>query len=216
MSQNWIINIKETIKPKTSNFKNGQFDLKWESIAAKSCDYNKKIASVKDVLAETYTEMELEFAKKYPNEVPSQMFLKSLTPLFQNENVDWNKAKSELKNTFISFFETTDFAMFSQENDIHIFVEAKQESKTIGIIQFTISDKMKYGEVKAGLFSYGENIELGKALMNSIFILVPEVSQIFLDTRSTNIKLIENYTSWGFKETESTAKYWTNMEYTKK
>ena len=56
--------------------------LEWESVDPVSPRLNEKIKEVRDILVETYTQIELQFTQQCPESVPNEFFLKSLAPLF--------------------------------------------------------------------------------------------------------------------------------------
>ena len=172
------------------------------------------------MLSHTYTQMELEFARLYPEEVPNQHFLKAVAEFFVHDetNIDWAQVEYQLYNNFKMFFDYTDFAQFSQPDDMYLFIEAKDEKTGIhlGFIQFLISNEFEFGHVRACYFCMDpawENRGIEKALMASIFKIAPNTTRIFLHTRSTNQKHIREFESWGFSEFAEGIPGWPDFEY---
>ncbi len=218
----WLTHIQKT------TFYHGSFTaqdtsgttitLEWERIDGQSAKLTQKVKSFAEIFAHTYTKQEIEFARKHPERVVHEHFLKVLEPLFKNGNdkVDWKQAEEQLLALFRQVFTTTDFAQFSGSDDIHLFVIAKEKEIPLGIIQFLITPEYAYGTIKAGYFGIeatAHNRELEKELMGSIFKILPETQRIFLHTRSTHKKALSMYQSWGFKEVQGPLPYWTDLEY---
>ncbi len=193
--------------------------IEWQLIEGKSPLLNHAIKEAKAILIKTYAEAELEFAKAFPQSVPKEMFLKPLAPLFERglEHVDWLAAHDKIKTVLEQFFDQTDFANFSGDNDLTIIVEAK-DAKTkvlLGIIQFMITPSYEHGSIRVGLFGVkeGEKINVEKLLMSSIFTLIPSTKRLFLHVRRTNQSAIHTYISWGFYEFEGPLPHWIDLQY---
>ena len=192
--------------------------LRWETIDGQNPEVTGKIRQVSDILIETYTQQELAFARKHPEAVKDEHFLKSLATLFESSTIDWRLAESEIRKIFQQFFTTTDFGKFSKPGESHIFVTAidKATGKTLGVIQFIKSPDFQAGSIKAGMFGIDENVQdqgLQEILMSSILKLMPDVQKIFVHVRSTNEKTLALYQSWGFIPMAEQQGYWMNMEY---
>lgn len=80
--------------------------LGWEKVDRQSPRLNQIIQELSAILAHTYTSMELEFAREYPDQVPTEFFLKSLAPFFEKgiASVDWVLAKTTLHTNLLKFF----------------------------------------------------------------------------------------------------------------
>lgn len=222
----WITKYKKTI-PSQGIFSiqdnhGTSLVLEWETIQGKSPRLASKVKELHDILAEIYTPQEIEFAKKFPDLVPQEYFLKILAPLFQGENeVNWQDAELQLKTFFDKFFTTTDFTQFSGKDDLSIFVVAKKPKteRILGIIQFMITSDYQEGEVKVAYFgvtSKSKNSGLEKLLMSSIFKLIPRTQRIFMHTRCTNERAIKLYKSWGFTQFPGPLPHWIDLEYVTK
>lgn len=209
--------------PKTGSFsckdtQGNQILFQWDSIDGKSPELTQKIRQVSPLLINAYTQQELQFARKYPEAIPTEHFLKSLAPLFEKgaEAVDWHVVKEQITAIFNNFFTTTDFAQFSAEGEQHIFVVAKDATTdaTLGVIQFLSNHAYSQGSIKAGMFGLAPDAQgrgLDKILMASIFKLKPDVTRIFVHTRATNENELVAYEAWGFAH--EFKGHWVNSEY---
>jgi len=165
--------------------------------------------------------MELQFARKHPELVAQEHFLKPLAPLFCDgiKKIDWNLAEKQLKTILKKLFTESDFSKFSGAGDVHLFVVAKNKKteSPLGLIQFLITPDYEHGTVKAayyGVLSTEHGRAIEKLLMSAIFKLLPIViKRIFLHTRTTNEKAIKLYYSWGFSKFPGELTNWTNVEY---
>lgn len=224
-SSTWLAYIQSTLKSEVGTYitkdnQNKSIILAWQMINPTSPQLSQKIQSVKNILVDGYTHMELEFARVHPEAIAQEMFLKQLAPLFSEgvEQVNWQKAQSQLKATFEQFFAATDFGMFAQPGEMQIFVTAKYQDtgKECGVIQCIITPEYAYGTVKAAFFlvdadKHGLGIE--QLLMSTIFKLLPSVTRIFLHTRISNEQAIKLYSSWGFVQHAGPLPYWIDLEY---
>lgn len=192
--------------------------LQWQIIDGKSEQLTQSIKKVSDILIQTYTQQELEFARKHPEAVKDEHFLKSLASLFVGSTIDWNIVESRIKDIFTQFFTTTDFAQFSKKDEKHIFVTVvdKSTGKIIGFIQFISGPEYSVGSIKAGMFgviSATHDHGLQELLMCSIFKIVPEIQRMFIHVRATNKKALALYHEWGFVPMGDQQGYWMNLEY---
>lgn len=200
------------------NIQNNSITLQWEKIDGKSAQLTQQILQVSNLLIQTYTQQELEFAHKHPEQVKNEHFLKPLASLFESKQIDWKSVESHIKEIFQQFFTRTDFAQFSQAGEYHYFVTAidKRSGKTLGFIQFIQSPEYPTGTIKAGMFGIAfeaQDLGLEQILMSSIFKIVPDTQKIRVHVRSTNTKALNLYQSWGFIPMEHQESYWVNLEY---
>lgn len=192
--------------------------LQWNKIEGKSPELTQQIRDVKEILIETYTQQELEFAHKHPDAVKNEYFLKPLAPLFEKETIDWDIVESQVRAIFHQFFTTTDFAQFCKDDEKQILVKAFDQApgKMLGFIQFISSSDYPTDSIKAGMFGVATDAKdrgLYELLMTVIFKLVPSVQRIFIHVRSTNEKGLSLYKSWGFIPMVEAQGYWVNLEY---
>ena len=131
---------------------NNSIILEWESIQGPE-GLNQKIKSLTDLLIPTYVDQEFEFAFKKPEAIANDFMLQSLAPMLE-DNVDWDAVKGKIKTTLTHFFENMNWSKHSKQNDINIFVIAKDQKsgQRLGMIQFFISDDFPKNNVKAALF----------------------------------------------------------------
>jgi ribosomal protein S18 acetylase RimI-like enzyme len=192
--------------------------LQWNTFDDKSPKLTQQIRNASDILIETYTQQELEFAHKHPEAVKDQHFLKSLAPLFEGSAINWKTVEVQIRNIFQQYFTGTDFAQFFKEGEKHILITAADQTtgKVLGFIQFITSPDYPTNSIKAGMFgiaNIGHSRGIEELLMSSIFKLLPGTQRIFIHVRSTNEKALALYQSWGFSPMGTQQGYWMNLEY---
>ncbi len=198
---------------------NNPIILEWKEVQGHTDELAQTIRGLAEIIAPSYTQTEVEFAQKKPEEVPNDFMLKTLTSLLEQgvENVDWDLFQKKTENHLRQFFANTDWKSSSGAQDVHFFVTAKDESnKPLGVIQFFTTPDFEKDTIKAALFGViptAQNHGIEKLLMSSIFRLQPEVKRIFLHTRSTNITAIDAYKEWGLVEFAGKLPNWTDLEY---
>jgi GNAT superfamily N-acetyltransferase len=199
---------------------NNPITLEWEIIEGHTDKLSDKIKSLSPILAPSYAQTEVDFARNKPEEVLHDFMLKSLAPFFNKDDVhktDWNVFQQETEKHLKGFFETFDWKKSSGEQDLHYFVIAKDtEKKSLGVIQFLIAPEFAKNNVKAALYGVipaAQNRGLEKLLMSAVFKLVPHAERIFLHTRSTNQQAISHYENWGFARFAGKLLNWTDLEY---
>jgi ribosomal protein S18 acetylase RimI-like enzyme len=218
-SNRWLDFVNETVKSKNGKFsvKDQNFVIEWEKINSNNPEFNNKIKQFNDILIPTYVQQELEFARKYPEQVPNEFFLKSLAPLFEqnHEKLDWKMIEQKIQNIIEQFFISTDFAKFSKPDDTFFMICAKdKDGKVLGMIQFQVSEDFNFGEVRIGYFAIvSENQVLKELLISSTYKLIPETKRIFLHTRISNENLISFYKDLGFKTFLGKLQNWIDLEY---
>lgn len=224
-SSDWIAHIKQSIHANKGTFQaddslENPTTLKWELIDPTSPRLNQAIADSSEILVQMYTSMELQFARKHPESVGSEMFLEPIAPMFENgaDNVDWNAAKAQLSSNLRQFLTTTDFAKYGSSDDVQIFVTAHdtQSDKQLGICQFLVMPQFDHGTVKVAFFGVHESAQnqgIEQLLLSSIFKLVPDVTRMFLHTRITNEAALNLYLNIGFAKFAGPMPFWVDMEY---
>ncbi len=225
LSNIWLAKVNDSFKSMSGkslaqDTADIQLVLAWHKIVPGSDQLNKTIKSVSGILADVYAEMELQFAQKHPETISSEMFLKPLEPLFKEgiDKVDWKYAQEVLRNHLQQFLVTTDFALYSGVDDIHIFVIAQDQhsGEQLGVIQFLITPHFEYGTVKIAFFGVkpeAENRGIEELLVSCVFKLLPDVTRIFLHTRITNEKALVLYRGMGFTPFSGPMAFWKDMEY---
>lgn len=219
----WVSHVRETVSPKgqfmTCDGAGHPITLEWAVYNPASEEFNQAIRQIHEILTQTYTRQEIEFARKRPEGVSEQMFLKSVAPLFEQglDTIDWSTVEKEIRNTLKGFFLHQNFAQWSSADDIAILVLAKEgNGNSVGAIQFSIMPDYPYGSIRVGLTGVLDsflNRGLEKLLMNSIFTIVPETTRLFLHTRATNEHALLLYKEWGFTPFAGTNADWPDFEY---
>lgn len=225
INSDWITHIKKIMISDNGQFtttdnQKNSIILEWEFIDPSSPRLNQAIKDASEILTQMYATMELEFAKKYPETISSEMFLKPLAPLLKNglDNIDWKAAEQILTTSLKQFLTTTDFAKYGSPHDIQIFVTAKDaKSHTLlGVIQFLVMPQFDYGTVKVAMFGVdvsAQHLGIEQLLLSSIFLLIPDIVKIFLHTRKTNTPLLNLCQAIGFAQVAGPLPFWTDMEY---
>jgi|LakMenEpi03Aug12_release.lakeMendotaPanAssembly.Ray.scaffolds.fasta_scaffold363800_1 hypothetical protein len=195
--------------------------LEWERIDPKTAQLTEKIKLLSPLLIKAYLEIELEFAKKKPETIATDMFLKPLEPLLVNglDKVDWNIAALQISKTLTHFFTDTDWSNYAKSSDSHFFIVAKDNKlgTQLGMIQFIISPEYAKGNVKVELYDgvcQKESMpDLQKILLSAIFKLIPTLNRIFFHTRITNLKGIKIHETLGFSKFVGNLPNWIDLEY---
>ena len=220
----WITFIEQTI-PKTGTLSahddNGTpVTLEWTIYNPTSPQFTQAIKDVSHIFTQTYTRQEVEFARKRPEMVPTEPFLKGTAPLFEHgiDNVDWQAVEHHVKTALHQFFTTNDFAQWASPHDLALFVIVKENinDAPLGAIQFSSTPDFANGTIRVGLtgiLTDAQNRGLEKLLMSSIFKIVPGVTRLFLHNRPTNEKALSFYDEWGFKPFAGTNADWPDFEY---
>lgn len=221
----WIKDINELFHRNEGNFVSQDFAYKgwiieWEKIESTSSKLNEKIKYLSPLLVNGYSKIEVAFAKKFPELVKNEMFLKSLASMFESgiNNIDWDLAENKIKGVLRNFFIETDWKQFSKPEDSHIFSVLKEQNtnEAVGMAQFLITSDHDYGNIKIALYDGVNpltNPELNKLLLSSIFKLIPNINRLFFHTRSTNEKAINMHQQFGFTKFSGNLPNWTDLEY---
>lgn len=199
---------------------NNSIILEWEEVSGHSDRLAEKIKSISSILAASYAQTEVVFARQKPELVSTDFMLKSLAPFLVHgaQNVDWNSFQKKTESLLKDFFSTFDWVKSSGAHDINFFVMAheKKTGQSLGVIQFFITPEFELNTIKAALYGVipsAQNRGLEKMLMSSIFRLRPHITRIFLHTRSTNQQAITDYQNWGFTQFAGVLPNWTDLEY---
>lgn len=195
--------------------------LEWEKIDPKTLQFTEKIKLLSPLLITAYSEIEVEFARKKPDEIANDMFLKSLAALFDNgiDKVDWSLVKSQISNILVNFFTKMDWSIYSKPNNVHYFIVAKDKmlGNQLGMLQFIISADHPLESIKVelydGVVSKNFNSDIQKILLSTIYKLLPNTNRIFFHTRITNLNGIEKHESLGFSKFSGDLPNWVDLEY---
>ncbi|MGE0009345.1 MAG: hypothetical protein AB7F19_02275 [Candidatus Babeliales bacterium] len=194
--------------------------LVWEEVDVTTKRLNDVFRQASQIFAQTYATMELEFARKHPEAVESEMFLKPLVSFFKDgvEHVNWEQVEKTLHAQLVQFFSETDFAKYLAPDERQWFVTAKDADtgQTLGIIQFLVQPLFESGTVKVAMFGVEQGAHergIDKLLLSAIFKLPFSVSRIFLHTRVTNVALLCALQELDFTPFVGPLPYWQDMEY---
>lgn len=222
-SSAWISHIQQTVPTTgqlTTQDKIGApVILAWTAYNPASPEFTQAIRHIHEVFTQTYVRQELEFARKRPDAVSEQMFLKATAPLFEHgiDTVDWQAVEQQVTATLRNFFTTQDFAQWASSHDVTLLIIAKtQEGKVLGAIQLSSTPEYAYGTWRVGLtgvLSNSINRGLESLLMSAVFKIAPETTRLFLHTRATNEQMVSLYQEWGFTQLTGTNVDWPDFEY---
>lgn len=190
--------------------------LEWVRIEGQSPSLNQNLSAVADLLADTYSRQELQFARMHPEAIAQDYFLKPLAPLSTDGPTDWALIQEQIDTIFHQFFKTTNFSQFTVPGEIQYLLTAKNKNTgaIVGFIQFLVHPDFPAGTVKAGMFGIAPIMQdkgFEKVLISLIFKLMPVTTKLVVHTRITNEKLLADYASWGFVHMPDG--YWVNSEY---
>lgn len=219
VNNSWITHVQSGTFY-ASDLTGKQIVFQWHSVQNNPEKLNSLIKSASNMLAQVYTQQELDFARKYPEAVATEMFLKPLESLFSKgpDSVDWSEAEHKLKAYFEQFFTNTDFGKFTNQAEIQLWLFAKDAitDQNLGVIQFMVAPDYAYGNVKVGMFvmsAQAQNSNINLLLLSSIFYLLPDATRLFLHTRITDKQALDLYESLGFLAFEGPLPYWADREY---
>jgi hypothetical protein len=142
-------------------------------------------------------------------------------PLFEEgvEKVNWSLVEEKIKTNLKQFFISTEWENYSNANDIHFFIVAKnkQTGMLLGRIQFIATLEFPYGNFKIALYDgvmpISKNGNLEKLLISTIFKLIPATKRIFFHTRITNDSAIATHRAIGFTQLPGNLANWIDLEY---
>jgi ribosomal protein S18 acetylase RimI-like enzyme len=154
----------------------------------------------------------MAFLRKFPKVVETEDYFSSFRPLFEKGQhaVDWQAAEKLmgelLKGHFIYDISTLDLQVvefFSQDSCYVATIREEKSKELVGYCTFLVRHTYPVGVVKVMSFAVDpryQNRGLGRALMFSIFEMLPNTTGIFLATRVTNESALAAYRAWGFVE----------------
>jgi hypothetical protein len=195
------------------------FNLSYEIIPGNTDELVNKIHELAPLFISSYVQVETDFAQKKPEALSNDFMLKSLASHLENgpDKVNWQLFQEDVTELVTQFFDTMDWKKHSDPQEKHIFVTAcNSEGKLLGAIQFLITPDFKGGSIKIGFFGVADLKEkelVEKKLVHSIFAIEPECKRLFLHTRDTYQRIIDQYKLWGFTEFESKLPHWINLEW---
>ncbi|MCK4499324.1 hypothetical protein KAU11_02420 [Candidatus Babeliales bacterium] len=212
----WLEQAKEHLSTQTENkfiSVDKNIEIEWLQGVILSPDLANFKKDVSEIAAQQISKNETNFLHSHPEAADSEFLLKPCAPLFKNglENIDWNMVEKQIQKT-VKLFYHADISSFGKAaikplmQDIYICVTAKnvRTKELLGFAMFSIAPTLPRGTVKIIHIDIKQKAQDGgleKLLTSSIFKILPNTKRLFLGTRPTNKNVIENFNSWGFKET---------------
>lgn len=235
----WLTHINSIMAKKNSGInqvhdnKVTSITVEWHIVPLMTPEYVALLAQVSDLAIDSLTNVELQFVRAFPESVDTDpIFFEALEPLFRHgvQAVDWHaveqKIRDQIRGYYIFDFEITDELVEFYSDRFACFVMAK-DSRTgelLGYIMYEAQPDCSYGMLKLTGIAVKPSIQkrgLGKLLLNSIVSIIPEVKDIYVATRVTNIAALAAYSAWGFVRIDPAPgsefmydpHYWVFMQY---
>jgi len=206
--------------------------IEWQKTTLFAPEFAAAMKEAWPLARETYTPVEVDFLKTYPQVVGVEDYFKPFEHLFKNgvDTVDWTKVEEtmqeQLKSHFIfdtSTFGPEVFAMYSKDDCYVVKIKNKQTGLLLGFITFMKRANYKEGELKVMSFAIDQDHQgrgLGRLLMSSILKMTSNIQRIFLCTRVTNDNALKAYKAWGFLDDKNpimdhafNLNHWKFLEY---
>ena len=213
MKNEWLAHIKKTTPEEgsfaTKDEQGKSITIEWKrtDILSPHLAYFKKSISG---LAAGGCSGRIAIFTRAPRGGAQELFLNACVPLLKNEveTSDW-AAIEEIIQTSIEQFYLTDLAKFGPDvikplmDDLYFFGTVKNtgEEQICGFIMFAITPALPYGNIKViNLLARSKECGRGleKALLSSIFRIIPQTERIFLFVRPTNGIALEMYKALEF------------------
>ena len=214
MKSEWLAHIKKTTSEggtlETTDERSKSIVIEWKRTDILSPSLAHFKGSICDLASEEMVPAELQFLRVYPEAAPQELFLKACVPLLKNGvgTADWEKIEKKIRSTIKQFY-LTDLSQFGSEiikplmDDLYFFgtVKNKGEDRICGFFMFAITPALPFGNIKViNLLVSSEECGRGleKAMLGSIFKLIPQTSRLFLFVRPTNEIALEMYKALEF------------------
>ena len=225
----WI----DFLKKQTAN---GQFSahdktdkpiiLEYHILNAGSPEFTTTMRSIADITARTFTTVELEFLKQYPQALTTEPLYKPYAELVQKDVIDWTTIEKAVHDMIYHMYHDMDWSTYGTD-DIYIFIIARDpvSQALLGTSTFFARPSYTFGTCKCIAISVEPTARkrgLSSLLMSVIFRIIPETQHIFLDTRTTNTQACALYTYWGFVQNHNPepedgyvfeSRYWIFFDY---
>ena len=201
MKNEWLAHIKKTAPEKgsleTKDERGKSIVIEWERADILSPNLAHFKSSICNLASQEITPAELQFLRAYPEAAPQELFLKACVPLLKNgvEATDWAAIEGKIQTTIKQFY-LADLSQFGPEikplmDDLYFFgtVKNKGEDQVCGFLMFAITPALPFGNIKViNLLVSSKECSRGleKAMLSSIFKLIPQTKRIFLFVRPTN------------------------------
>lgn len=213
MSNEWLTYIKEVTpeegKIMTKDLRGKSISIDWKRTDILSEDLAHFKRSICELASEELGSIEWQFLRAYPESASQEIFLRSCVPLLKNgpENADWGAIKEEIQTTIKQFY-LADLSKFGEiikplMNDLYFFAAVKNEGEDhiCGYIMFSITPALPFGNVKVINLLVREKERgrgLEKAMLSSIFKLIPQTKRLFCFARPTHKTGLEMYKALDF------------------
>lgn len=214
MINEWLAHIKRTTPEKgvlaTQDEQGNSILIDWKraDILSPHLAYFKKNTS--ELASEEIALAELEFLRAYPKASSQELFLKPCEPLLKDGvgSANWAEIEEKIRVTIVQFY-SADLSKFGSEiikplmDDLYFFgtVKDKEEDPVCGFFIFAITPALPFGNIKVinlVVRSQERDRGLEKAMLRTIFEVIPQTSRIFLFVRPTNVVALEMYKDLGF------------------
>lgn len=202
--------------------------LEWKKTDITSQNLADFKRNISEIASLALAPIEMQFLRTYPEAVTQELFLMPCAPLFASgiEAVDWNLVDKTIQGTIKQFYQT-DLSTFGADiikpllDDVYFIVSIKESKgeQILGFAMFAITPELPCGDVKViqvAVAQDGDNRELDKLLMSTIFAIIPDTKRLFTFVRPTNEYALRTYSSWGFAENKNgfqDPNHKVNMEY---
>ncbi len=212
----WLSDVKaETISKKagqliTNDVCGSPVSIDWQITDILSSNLAEFKRNVCDLAAKVTATIEIQFLHAYPEAVSQDGFLKACEPLFGHgiENIDWQAVEKTIQTSIKQFY-LMDISKFGADivgklaDDVYFFASIKDQKtdNLLGFIICSITPALPYGNIKViniVIAPEGQNRELERILLSSIFAIIPQVQRIFIITRPTNSTALNAYKTCGF------------------
>lgn len=210
-SPNWLKQVKERTASHGQFFAKDKLGqtviLEWKKTDILSPELAEFKKNICEIACQAAAPVEVEFLRTYPESVNREPFLMACAPLLAQDPINWQLVEEKIASTIKQFY-LIDLSSFGPDlikpllDDLYFLVTVKNNENPLGFIMFSITPALPFGNIKVidMAITPGENRELDKLLMSSIFKIVPDIKRLFTFSRPTNEYRIKTYTSWGFSQ----------------
>ena len=202
MKNEWLAHIKKTTPEEgsleTKDERGKSIVIEWKRADILSPSLSHFKSSICDLASKEIAPAELQFLRAHPEAAPQELFLKACVPLLKNGvgAADWAAIEEKIQATIKQFY-LADLSQFGPEiikplmDDLYFFttVKNKGDDQICGFLMFAITPALPFGNIKViHLLISSEECGRGleKAMLSSIFKLIPQTQRIFLFVRPTN------------------------------
>ena len=214
MKNEWLAHIKKTTVEEgslaTKDEQGNPIVIEWKRADILSPNLAHFKSSICDLASKEIAPAELQFLRAYPEAAPQELFLKACVPLLKDGVgvADWAAVEEKIQAAIKQFY-LADLSQFGSEiikplmDDLYFFgtVKNRREDRVCGFLMFAITPALPFGNIKV-INLLVSSIECGrgleKAMLSSIFKLIPQTQRIFLFVRPTNEIALDMYKALEF------------------